>query len=120
MTYQSKQLGASGEELAAQFLLRKGYRILARNLKTRYGEIDILAVDENNASTLVIIEVKSKTGQEFGDPAEMVDRRKQLKLRSLADQIAEQYHRMDYRIDVITIDLSDTKPIINHIEDALS
>jgi putative endonuclease len=52
MNRQRQELGQSGEELATQFLLKKGYRILARNLKNRYGEIDILA--QHNRTVVLV------------------------------------------------------------------
>lgn len=112
MTYKTKKLGHDGEELAAQFLVSRGYRILARNLKTRYGEIDIVAQID---STTVIVEVKTKQSTTFGLAAEMVDQRKQRKLRQLATTLANTKKLVDYRIDVIAIDWSKQPPIIEHI-----
>lgn len=113
MTLQRKKLGAVGEELAAQFLLQKGYRILARNLKTKYGEIDIIAAD---GSTTVIVEVKTKSGWSFGGPAEMVTKKKQDKLKLLAHLYANTHRLTDYRIDVIAIDSPpNQQPIIEHL-----
>lgn len=112
MTFERKKLGAVGEELAAQFLISKGYRILVRNLKSRYGEIDILAAD---GQTAVIVEVKTKTNAVYGAPVEMVNRQKQRKLQVLAMDLANQHQLVDYRIDVVAIDLSQsTQPIIEH------
>lgn len=112
MTLYRKQLGQAGEELAAQLLLRKGYRILARNLKTRYGEVDLLAAD---GLVAVIVEVKTKSNLRFGRPVEMVDRRKQLKLRLLATLLASRYHFTDYRIDIVAVDLTrPNQPQIEH------
>lgn len=112
MTFERKKLGAVGEELAAQFLISKGYRILVRNLKTRYGEIDILAAD---GQTAVVVEVKAKTNTLYGSPVEMVNRQKQRKLQVLAMDLANQHHLVDYRIDVVAIDLSrPSQPVIEH------
>ncbi len=117
MTFQRKKLGAVGEELAAQFLFQKGYRILARNLKTQYGEIDIVATD---GSTTVIVEVKTKSGTSFGGPAEMVTKHKQQKLRLLAYLYAGEHSLADYRIDVIAIDLPPHgQPSIEHLISAV-
>jgi putative endonuclease len=112
MTFERKKLGAVGEELATQFLISRGYRILARNLKTRYGEIDVLAAD---GQTAVIVEVKTKTNTLYGAPVEMVNRQKQRKLQTLAMDLANQHHLVDYRIDVVAIDLSQAnQPAIEH------
>jgi len=61
-----KTLGCDGEELPAKFLKKKGYRIIARNYKTRIGEIDIIAKDGN---TLVSIEVKTRTDDSLNIPS---------------------------------------------------
>lgn len=116
MQNQRQQLGQSGEERATQFLLQKGYRILARNLKSQYGEVDIVALD---GPTLVIIEVKTKQSLAFGLPAEMVTRAKQQKLRLLARQLALANQKVNYRIDVIAIDWSGSQPVIDHFQSAV-
>lgn len=117
MTFIRKKLGASGEDLAAQFLLSKDYQVLERNLKTRYGEIDILARDRQ---TVVVVEVKTKTNLLYGQPYEMVHAKKQRKLRLLATALATERQYKDYRIDVISVDLSDpVRPKIEHLVGAV-
>lgn len=116
MNSDTKQLGASGEELAAQFLCQKGYQILARNLKSRYGEIDILA---RHGDILVIVEVKTKRSISYGLPAEMVNAAKQRKLQVLAMMTAQQHNMVNYRIDVIAIDASRRPPYIEHFISAV-
>lgn len=120
MTDNRRQLGLAGENLAAQLLLRKGYRILARNLKLKYGEIDILALD---GQTIVVVEVKAKSSSLYGLSGEMITPAKQLKLRRLAEILAQRYQsgrrvgnqQIDYRIDAITVDwTNDFRPTINH------
>lgn len=116
MTFERKKLGASGEDLAAEFLLQKGYRILARNMKTRYGEIDILALDRK---TTVVVEVKTKTSVIFGTPAEMVTPKKQQTLRNLAETLAADLELKDYRIDVVSVDASVNPAVIEHLISAV-
>lgn len=117
MRNQTQKLGDAGEELAAQFLLKKGYRILARNLKSRYGEIDILAED---GTTLVLVEVKTKSSLAYGQPYEMVGKQKQHKLILLAEDLAERHNMVDYRIDVVSIYLpADQNPTIEHFISAI-
>lgn len=112
MTFQRKQLGAAGEELATHFLVQKGYRILARNWKTKYGEIDIIVSD---GSTLVIVEVKTKKDRSYGRAIEMITARKRQKLQMLAILAARYYNKVKYRIDIVTIDhLSGQSPTIEH------
>lgn len=117
MTYQRKQLGASGEELAEEYLVEKGYKILQRNLRLKMGEIDILAQD---SKTIVIVEVKTKRYINQGRPEEQVDYFKQRKLRLLGRAISQQYPNQPIRIDVIAIDETDFEPKINHIINAVT
>lgn len=69
--------GLSGEEAAAKYLTSKGFRIIERNFKKRYGEIDIVAME---GDTLVFVEVKTRLGDKFGTPEESIT---PWKLRSL-------------------------------------
>lgn len=76
------RLGQAGEELAAAHLLRSGFRILDRNYRTRWGELDIVAFD---GRVLVFCEVKSRTsGQRYGGPFDAVDRAKRAQVRNMA------------------------------------
>lgn len=99
-----QRLGQAGEELAAQFLLTKDYKILVRNLKTKYGEVDLLAQD---GSELVIVEVKLKTNQSYGLAVEMITKAKRNKLRVLAQVVSSQYNMVKYRIDVVAINVDE-------------
>lgn len=96
-------LGAAGEEQAALFLSEQGYRILHRNWKapkTRH-ELDIVAIGENR---LVIVEVKTRSGEEHGQPFDAVDWRKQRSLASAANSYVRLYHiDLPLRFDVIGI-----------------
>lgn len=72
------RLGTSGERLAARFLRRNGYKILYRNFRGRSGgEIDIVCRD---GDTLVFVEVKTRTGEDFGRPFDAVSREKQKRI----------------------------------------
>jgi putative endonuclease len=75
---QIKQLG---EETAARLLERLGMRIIDRNWRCRFGELDLVALD---GSTLVFVEVKARSHDSFVDPALGVDHRKRLRIRRLA------------------------------------
>jgi putative endonuclease len=75
--------GAHGEAVASAALARRGYRIVERNYRSRWGELDVVAYD---GDTLVFVEVKARRGAQFGDPAFAVDRRKQRRLVRLAQQ----------------------------------
>ena len=69
-----KTFGRQGEDLAVEFLLKEGYEILERNWYFRHNEVDILAKDHD---TLVVIEVKTRSGNSYGEPYTAVDFRKQ-------------------------------------------
>src|SRR6188768_675887 len=77
----TRLLGDEGERIAARHLKMVGYRILARQARSKLGEIDLIALD---GDTIVFVEVKSRRDQRDGSPAEAVDRRKQAKLTQLA------------------------------------
>lgn len=111
-----KQVGSKGEDLAAEFLKGKGYRIIRRNYKTPIGELDIIAKD---GETLVFVEVKTRSSNAFGYPFEAVDSSKKHKLKNLAlFYLKNQKKNCAARFDVISINLSGTKKEIEHIKDA--
>lgn len=116
MTLERKKLGSSGEDLAEDLLRDKGYEILTRNLRLRYGEIDIVAQD---GDYIVLIEVKTKTHFEQGRPEEKVDYFKKKKLRLLARALVKEYPNQNIRIDVMAVDFSLPKAKINHIINAV-
>lgn len=103
MTLERQNLGKLGEDLAAGELERRGYAILARRYRTRYGEIDIVA---RHGETTVFVEVKAKATDEFGTAAEAVTRWKQRRLARMAtDYIARnELSRRPCRFDVVAID----------------
>jgi putative endonuclease len=101
-----KRLGASGERLAAGWLEARGYRILARNWRCAYGEIDLIAERERDGA-LAFVEVKTRRGERLGAPEEAITPAKRRRLIAsvqmyLAEQGAE--GRM-YGIDVIAVAL---------------
>lgn len=112
----NKSTGNLGEDLAAEYLQKQGYKILERNLSLSFGEIDILARDKK---TIVICEVKTVRGGGFGLAQELVRFKKQKKLLLLGRYIEQQYPNSPIRIDVIGIDMSLADPKIEHIENAV-
>jgi len=112
----TKQTGKAGERIAGQYLVKNGYRILAKNYTCRLGEIDIVAMDKNE---LVFVEVRTKTGTGFGSPEESITRSKKRKLVSMAQYYlkANPGSPEDYRIDVIavTLDTGSEAAGIKHI-----
>jgi putative endonuclease len=95
-------LGQSGEQAAADYLQTEGFRILARNWRCADGEIDIVAVDRR---TLVVCEVKTRSGNRYGTPLESVSRLKRNRLRRLAVRwLAAHGVRFDQvRVDVLGV-----------------
>ena len=113
-------LGAWGETLAAQYLRRKWYRIVAANYRCRFGEIDLIA---KNRRYLVFVEVKLRKNDDFATAREFVDHRKQDRLRTTAKMyLASNPTKLQPRFDVIEIyapnGTATKKPQINHMEDA--
>lgn len=108
----TKIIGDSGEELAARHLIKNGYKIIDRNFRNRYGEIDIIAKEDN---TLVFIEVKKKNSIKFGLPAEMVTNKKISKIIKVAENYRlENNQKGPARVDVVTI-LVDKIEIIKNV-----
>jgi putative endonuclease len=112
--------GAWGEAVAAEYLRKKRYHILATGYRCRYGEIDIIASDKKY---LVFVEVKLRKGNTFADAKEFVDFRKQNRLRTTASlYLSQNPTDLQPRFDVIEIyapeGISTKKPVINHLEDA--
>jgi len=106
-----QEIGAAGERRAAAFLMQNEHTIIGCNLRFgRLGEIDILSRAPDG--TLVVVEVKTRTG-DFTNPAANITATKQQHLRRLARVVASQYPKSNVRIDVIEV-LPDQ---INHIED---
>jgi len=110
------ELGALGEQLAVKHLRALGLRILARNWRCRYGELDVIAADGDH--TVVFVEVKTRTGDGFGGIAEAVTRAKVRRIRRLAGVwLAGQDNRWaQIRIDVIGVRVGRRRtPEVTHL-----
>ena len=120
------KLGPWGEALAAAFLRKRGYHIVATNYRSRYGEIDIIAEIDlilYKDDTLVFAEVKLRRTAHFGAAREFVDLRKQERLRATASMFLEEHETaLQPRFDVIEIyapdGLQTRHPYLRQIEDA--
>mgnify|MGYP002580533511 CR=1 FL=1 len=113
-------LGAWGEAIAAEALKARGFAVIERNYRSRYGEIDIIA---ENAEYLVFAEVKLRRTAHFGAAREFVDLRKQERLRATASMFLEEHETaLQPRFDVIEIyapdGLQTRHPYLRQIEDA--
>lgn len=113
----SKQIGAAGEELAASYLKRKGYRILERNYRWRRGEIDVVAEKER---IMVFVEVKTARQPFFGAPESWVDEHKQRQIGRAAQHylFEREIADVDCRFDVIAITRERGRWNVEHIENA--
>nr|NLI49911.1 YraN family protein [Propionibacterium sp.] len=108
--------GASGEELAAAWLTRRGWTVLARNWRCRSGELDIIARDPGGA--LVACEVKTRRGLGFGDPLESITH---VKLRRLRDLVCEWRQAQEEAVGYVRLDAigvlidADGRPRLRHL-----
>ncbi|BBU23502.1 YraN family protein [Mycobacterium xenopi] len=112
------ELGALGEQLAVDHLTRSGLRIVTRNWRCRYGEIDVIATDAA-ARTVVFVEVKTRTGDGFGGLANAVTPQKARRLRRLAALWLAGQDRgwAAIRIDVIGVRIGRCRtPEITHLQ----
>ncbi len=110
-------LGRQGEDLAAHYLQKQGFVILARNYRQKTGEVDIIAQD---CDCLVFVEVKTRKSLHFGQPFEAVTSRKQFQISRVALDYLSRNKLLDHpaRFDVISIILPDNgEPEIEHLPD---
>lgn len=116
MALKGKALGREGERLAALFLERQGLVIVERNFRTRSGEIDLIARDKKE---LVFVEVKSRSGTDFGSALEAVGPRKCQQIVRVAKEYLLKHDGFDQpiRFDVIGILLGD-RAQFDHIKNA--
>ena len=117
-------IGKWGEQVAEDYFTSLGYKILARNFRTPYGELDLIIEAEiQNVKTILFIEVKTRTTRLFGSPEEAVNARKKAHLLSCV-QFYMQNHpsETNWRLDVIAIEhyKPGEKPEIIHFENAVS
>ncbi len=116
----SKLTGAWGEAVAAEFLRKKHYKIIANGYHSRFGEIDLIA---RNRKFLFFVEVKLRKSARFAQAMEYVDTRKQDRLRMTASvYLSQNPSSLQPRFDVIEIyapeGTATVSPEINHMEDA--
>lgn len=109
--------GSKGENMAAEFLKKKGFEIVARNYRYKKSEIDLIVQRDN---WLLFIEVKTRSSSEFGEPEEFVDA---FKARMIFEAAEEYIFSTDWkghiRFDVVSVKLGAV-PEIEHFEDAIN
>jgi putative endonuclease len=114
-----KPLGSLGERAAEKYLKQKGYKIVARGLRLRGEELDLVAVD---GRTVVFVEVKTRRGPRFGHPTEAVDERKQRRITRGALVYLKRHGLLEYksRFDIVAVTWPDPsqKPAIEHFPGA--
>lgn len=117
MSERTLQLGRSGEVLAEAFLKKSGYKILARNYKTKLGEVDIIAREKD---CICFIEVKARNTADFGLPKEAVGARKQRQIAKAALVYLKDNRLLgkSARFDVVSVLLDGASPKIELIRNA--
>ena len=117
MTKERLSLGRMGEDVAAKILKGAGYRIIERNYRCRGGEIDIVALD---GKTVVFVEVKTRSSEEYGPPQLAVDGRKQRQLTRAAMTYLKEKRLLTWsaRFDVVGIVVRGKSHEVEHIKNA--
>lgn len=112
------ELGKIGEDIAANYLMRLGYKIIERNFECKQGEIDIIALHKEE---LVFIEVKTRTNTFYGEASESVNK---FKIKHLLNSIKYYIYKRNLqdeyiRIDIIEVYINGENIKINHIKQAI-
>ena len=110
---QNYKKGKEGEEIARDFLIKKGFKLIESNYSNKLGEIDIIMSDKD---WLVFVEVKLKVGDKYGSPEEMINKNKLAQVRRVAESFlvlekgtAKNFDK--YRIDAVCIVLNEDKTV---------
>jgi len=113
----NQRIGKWGEDAASEHLLQKGYEIIGRNVRTPYGEIDIVAKQED---TTIFVEVKTRTSNKMGLPEESITTRKREHMIACAEHYTAENEIDNWQIDVISIEgKPGTMPKITYFENAV-
>jgi len=118
MSEHRKSLGKKGEDLAASYLQKnQGYRIIQRNYRCVFGEVDIIAKDHD---VLSFIEVRTRKSEDFGNPKESITKRKQDQISKVALEFISKHnlHHMKARFDVVAVSLLPDRERMELIKDA--
>jgi putative endonuclease len=117
MSARNRQVGAWGERVAANYLQLRGYQLIARNVRTPYGEIDLVV--EAGGQT-IFVEVKTRTSTSLGPPEVAVTPRKQAHMLAASEHYAREHAIEHWQIDVVAVSKrTGMKPDITHFERAL-
>ncbi len=112
------ELGKKGEDIAANYLKKKGYKILEKNWRFKHKEIDLIGSSPDG--TIVFVEVKLRSTNYFGNPEDSIGKRKEQLLLTAAEKYLQPFpEEAEARFDVISIVRENDNTTINHIEGAL-
>jgi len=112
----NQKVGRWGEQAAADYLSAKGYEIIAHNVRTPYGEIDLIAQKDGFT---IFVEVKARTSSSLGPPEIAVTRRKLQHMLSCAEHYAQKNEIDHWQIDVIAVEAVNGKVEVTHFENAI-
>jgi putative endonuclease len=113
-----RHAGERGEEVAVRYLQKKGYKVLARNYRSPFGELDIIAKDKD---TLVFVEVRTGGRGRIHEPEETIGPKKQQRIIRTALVYLKEYNledQMPARFDVVAVEEDEKRPNVRHILDA--
>lgn len=112
----ASEIGSLGEEYAEKHLVKHKYRIVARNFRCKFGEIDIIA---QNKEYIVFVEVKTRGNNAIAPPAAFVTKSKQGKiLKTASFYLANNPSDLQPRFDIAEVTYSDKQATVNYIENA--
>ncbi len=111
------ELGKRGEDIAVNDLKKRRYRIIERNYRCRFGEVDIIALEKG---TIVFVEVKTRSTHEYGTPEMSVTSRKQQQLAKVALSYLQHHNLLsrDARFDVVSVEMGAEGNRVTIIRDA--
>ncbi|MBI5353052.1 MAG: YraN family protein [Chloroflexi bacterium] len=117
MTKYKKEIGAWGENIAADYLSERGYEIVARNIRTPYGEIDIIA---QQGDVTIFVEVKTLTSSREFFPEKNITATKQQHMLNAAQSYTAEHEIDHFQIDAISVEgRPGIKPVITHFENVI-
>ncbi|MBP6773766.1 MAG: YraN family protein [Gemmatimonadaceae bacterium] len=117
MTKQRQALGLLGERIAARWMRRDGWRVVAHRFRSGHRDVDLIMQRERD---IAFVEVKARRGDQFGSPVEAVHFRKQRELSRSARVWVDRHgsSELSYRFDVIGVLISDSSVRVRHVPDA--
>ena len=110
------ETGKQGEVVAVEYLISKGYEIVQTNYQARKAEIDIIARKDD---WLIVVEVKTRSSADYGNPEDFVDKKKiKLLVKAIDEFVLETDIDLDIRFDIISVIKKGNEYTIEHLEDA--